>query len=75
MRYVPPDGYYWENLSLGFLVEKHNRYHVGIDLHQEDGKELFRQLVRRAAVFVENVRAGTMDRWRLAAAPKQYDGC
>ena len=65
MRYVPPDGYYWENLCLGFLAENHNKYHVGIDLHQEEGKELFRHLIRRADVFVENLRAGTMDRWGL----------
>ncbi len=65
MRYVPPDGYYWENLCLGFLAENHNKYHVGIDLHQEEGKELFRRLVQRADVFVENLRAGTMDRWGL----------
>jgi len=65
MRYVPPDGYYWENLCLGFLAENHNKYHVGIDLHQHEGKELFRRLVQRADVFVENLRAGTMDRWGL----------
>jgi crotonobetainyl-CoA:carnitine CoA-transferase CaiB-like acyl-CoA transferase len=28
---------------LGFLSENHNKYHVGIDLHQEEGKELFRR--------------------------------
>lgn len=65
MRYVPPDGYYWEDLCIGFLPENHNKYHVGIDLHHEEGKELFRSLVRRADVFVENLRAGTMDRWGL----------
>lgn len=65
MRYVPPDGYYWENLCLGFLAENHNKYHVGIDLHKEEGKELFKRLVGRADVLVENLRAGTMDRWGI----------
>jgi crotonobetainyl-CoA:carnitine CoA-transferase CaiB-like acyl-CoA transferase len=65
MRYVPPDGYYWENLCLGFMTENHNKHHVGIDLHVEEGKELFRHLVQRADVVVENLRAGTLDRWDL----------
>jgi crotonobetainyl-CoA:carnitine CoA-transferase CaiB-like acyl-CoA transferase len=38
---------------------------VGIDLHVEEGRELFRRLVRRADVVVENLRAGTLDRWKL----------
>lgn len=65
MRYVAPDGYYWEDLCPGFLAENHNKYHVAIDLHQEEGKELFRRLVARSDVVVENLRAGTMDGWGL----------
>ncbi|MGH7268431.1 MAG: CaiB/BaiF CoA transferase family protein [Candidatus Rokuibacteriota bacterium] len=65
MRYVTPRGTFWKNASLGFFPQSHSKYHVGIDLHQEDGKALFKQLAARADVLVENFRAGTLDRWGI----------
>src|SRR5262249_19635761 len=65
MRYVTPRGTFWQNASLGFFPENHSKYHVGIDLHKEEGKGLFKQLAARADVFVENFRAGTLDRWGI----------
>jgi succinyl-CoA---D-citramalate CoA-transferase len=65
MRYVTPRGTFWKNASLGFFPENHSKYHVGIDLHKEEGKSLFKQLAARADVFVENFRAGTLDRWGI----------
>jgi crotonobetainyl-CoA:carnitine CoA-transferase CaiB-like acyl-CoA transferase len=63
MRYVTPRGTFWKSASLGFFPENHSKYHVAIDLHKEDGKALFRQLAARADVMIENLRAGTLDRW------------
>ncbi len=65
MRYVPPDGWFWRNLCFGFATQNHGKYHVAIDVHHPEGKELFRRLVAKADVVVENVRPGTMDRWEL----------
>lgn len=65
MRSVSPEAYYWRNLCLGFTPENHNKYHVALDVHHPEGKALFRQLVARADVVVENVRPGTMDAWGL----------
>jgi len=65
MRYVTPRGQFWQNASLGFFPENHSKYHVGIDLHKEEGKALFRRLAGRADVMVENFRAGTLDRWGI----------
>lgn len=65
MRYVSPRGTFWKNASLGFFPENHSKYHVGIDLHKDEGKTLFRQLAGRADVMVENFRAGTLDRWGI----------
>ncbi len=65
MRYVTPRGMFWKNASLGFFPENHSKYHVGIDLHKEEGKGLFTRLAARADVLVENFRAGTLDRWGI----------
>jgi len=65
MRYVTPRGTFWKNASLGFFPQSHSKYHVGIDLHKEEGKALFRRLAARADIFVENFRAGTLDRWGI----------
>jgi crotonobetainyl-CoA:carnitine CoA-transferase CaiB-like acyl-CoA transferase len=65
MRYVAPNAWYWRNLCLGFATQNHNKYHVAIDVHHPEGKDLFQKLVQRSDVVVENVRPGTMDRWGL----------
>jgi len=65
MRYVTPRGQFWKNASLGFFPQSHSKYHVGIDLHKEEGKALFRRLAVRADILVENFRAGTLDRWGI----------
>lgn len=65
MRYVPPQGIFWKNACPGFFPQNRNKYHVGIDLHKPEGKELFKKLAAKSDVVVENLRAGTMDRWGL----------
>jgi crotonobetainyl-CoA:carnitine CoA-transferase CaiB-like acyl-CoA transferase len=65
MRYVTPEATYWKNASLGFFPENHSKYHVGIDLHSEDGKHLFTQLAGKSDIMVENFRAGTLDKWGI----------
>jgi crotonobetainyl-CoA:carnitine CoA-transferase CaiB-like acyl-CoA transferase len=65
MRYVTPRGTFWKNASLGFFPENHSKHHVGIDLHKEEGKALFKRLAARADVMVENFRAGTLDGWGI----------
>lgn len=64
-RYVAYQGYYWKNISAAFLAQNRNKYHIAIDLHKPEGKALFRQLIAKADIFLENLRAGTLDRWGL----------
>ncbi|MBI4638832.1 MAG: CoA transferase [Candidatus Rokubacteria bacterium] len=65
MRYVTPEGTFWRNASLGFFPENHSKYHVGIDLHSDDGKALFIQLAAKSDIMIENFRAGTLDAWGI----------
>ena len=65
MRSLTPWGHFWKKQALGWLKEARNKYHIAIDVHHEEGKELFKRLVAQADVVVENLRAGTMDRWGI----------
>jgi succinyl-CoA---D-citramalate CoA-transferase len=65
MRYVPPEGYFWRNVCLGFTPCNHSKYQIAIDLHKPEGTDLFKRLAAKSDILVENLRAGTMDRWGL----------
>ncbi len=65
MRSLTPWGYFYKKQALGWLKEARNKYHIAIDVHHEEGKELFKRLVAESDVVIENLRAGTMDRWGL----------
>ncbi len=65
MRYVAPEGFFWQDVSPAFLPQNRNKLHVGIDLHPPEGKDLFIRLAEVSDVVVENLRAGTMDAWGL----------
>ena len=65
MRYVTPEATFWQNASLGFFPENHSKYHVGMDLHAPEGKELFKRLAAKSDIFIENFRAGTLDKWEI----------
>jgi len=54
--------------DLPFAMLNSNKESVTLDLKQERGRELLRQIVRRADVLVENFAPGTMDRLGLGAA-------
>ncbi|MCL5965933.1 MAG: CoA transferase [Deltaproteobacteria bacterium] len=65
MRYVAPEGFFWQDVSPAFLPLNRNKLHVGIDVHYPEGKELFLRLAEKSDVVVENLRAGTMDEWEI----------
>jgi len=55
MRYVTPRGMFWKNAGLGFFSENRNKYHVTIDVRRPEGKDLFRKLIAKSDVFMENL--------------------
>lgn len=56
--------YPW-NMSLFGLAEPKNKYYVGLDVRKPRGAEVFKRLVARSDVVVENFRAGTLERWGI----------
>lgn len=65
MRSVTPYGTFWKNASIGQMPQNHNKYHMALDVRVSMGSEIFRRLAKRCDVVVENLRAGTMDRWGI----------
>ena len=51
--------------SAGFLALNRNKRSLALDLQQERGREVFRRLLDRADVVVENFRPGVMERFGL----------
>lgn len=68
MRYVAPEGFFWQEISPAFLPQNRNKLHVGIDVRLPEGKDLFTRIAEKSDVVVENLRAGTMDRWGIGYA-------
>lgn len=65
MRSLTPFAKFFRGCALGWLKEARNKYHLAIDVRVDEGKDLFKELVKRSDVVVENLRAGTMDRWGI----------
>src|SRR5215467_1850826 len=60
MRGIGPfvDGY-----SLWWAVEGRNKKSITLDLRQPRGQDLFRALVAKSDVVVENFQPGTLEEW------------
>ncbi|WP_448384307.1 CaiB/BaiF CoA transferase family protein [Desulfosoma sp.] len=65
MRSLTPFAKFFNGAAMGWLKEARNKYHLAIDVRVEEGAELFKELVKRSDVVVENLRAGTMDKWGI----------
>lgn len=63
LRKLPP---LKEGKSLIWKVTNRNKLFVTLDLRQPEGVEIFRKLVGRFDVLIENFRPGTLDRWGLS---------
>lgn len=65
MRSLTPFAKFFNGAALGWLKEARNKYHLAIDVRVPEGVDLFKELVKRSDVVVENLRAGTMDKWGI----------
>lgn len=51
--------------SLAWINEARNKRVITLDLKQERGQEIFKQLVARSDILIENFSPGTFERWNL----------
>ena len=49
--------------SVWWPVIGRNKKGVTLDLRQDQGQSLFKELVRKADVVIENFRPGTLEKW------------
>ncbi|MFQ5898894.1 MAG: CaiB/BaiF CoA transferase family protein [Candidatus Methylomirabilia bacterium] len=61
IRILGGASFFWQNVSIAFFPQNHSKYHVGIDMHAPEGRELIRKLAARSDILVENFRAGTLE--------------
>ena len=52
--------------TLVWLSEARNRKSVTLDLRTSEGADIFKQMVAKSDVVLENFRPGTMEKWGLS---------
>ena len=52
------EGLRWPGMS-------RNKKSLTLDLHQEEGKEILRELARKSDMIIENFRTGTLEKWGI----------
>lgn len=51
--------------GLWWKITGRNKRALVLDLHDDDGKDVFKALVKESDVLIENFRTGTLERWDL----------
>ena len=49
----------------GISTQGRNRRCITVDMRQEEGRDIIKQLANNVDVLVENFRPGVMEKWRL----------
>ena len=57
-----------QDVPVAFLALNRNKKGITLDIRTPRGAELFRRLVRKADIVVENFAAGTMEKWGFGYA-------
>ncbi len=58
-------GPYHEGKGIRWSALGRNKKCVTLDLHFEEGKKIFLELISKSDVLIENFRTGTLDKWGL----------
>lgn len=56
-------GPYYEGEGLRWPGIARNKKSLTLDLRQEEGKEILRELVKKSDMIIENFRTGTLEKW------------
>ena len=62
-----------EGMAFGFARLNSGKRSIGIDLREEAGRDIVRDLVREADVLIENFRPGRLEEWGMSYAELSAD--
>ena len=66
-RVMDPDNHdAWLRSNTMYGEINRNKYSVALDLHSEEGKDIFRRLVAESDIVLENFHYATLPRWGMA---------
>lgn len=61
IRILGGASFFWKNVSIALFPQNHSKYHVGIDMHKPEGRDVIKKLAARSDILIENFRAGTLE--------------
>ena len=64
-RNYSPFGIQHKDTGLGYLVEGRNKYHITLNLENQNAREIFKKLAGHADIIIETFQAGIMDEWGI----------
>ncbi len=64
-RTFTPFGYMHKGTGLGYLNEGRNKFHITLNLKNEEGQDIFKKLAKKADVVIETFLPGQMDEWGI----------
>lgn len=55
-----------DGVGLWWPIQSRNKKSITLNLRKEEGQEIFKKLVSKSDVVIENFRPGTMEKWNLS---------
>ena len=55
-----------DGVGLWWPIQSRNKKSITLNLREEEGQKILKELVREADVLIENFRPGTMEKWNLS---------
>ena len=67
-RVMDPDGDHaaWLRSNTSYAEIHRNKYSIALDLHSDEGKDIFKQLVAESDIVLENFHYATLPRWGMS---------
>ena len=56
-------------------LQGRNRRCITVDMRQDEGRDIIRQLANKVDVLVENFRPGVMEKWKLGPQVSDISPC